>query len=69
VYRRISIPLDGTKESEHAVSVAVAIARKSGCPIDLVHVAPPPLYSTELFGAAALGYVLLAVSFTLLLIY
>ena len=55
MYRRISIPLDGTTESQHALAVAVPIARKCGCPIDLVRVAPPALYNTELFGAAALA--------------
>lgn len=55
MYRRISIPLDGTTESQHALAVAVAIARKCGCPIDLVRVAPPALYNTELFGAAPLA--------------
>ena len=55
VYRRISIPLDGTTESQQALAVAVAIARKCGCPIDLLRVAPPALYNTELYGAAALA--------------
>ena len=55
MYRGICVPLDGTTESEYALSPALAIARKSDCPVDLVHVAFPAAYGTELYGAATLN--------------
>jgi nucleotide-binding universal stress UspA family protein len=41
MYRRVTVPLDGTVESRHALPWALTIARKANCPIDLVHVAFP----------------------------
>jgi nucleotide-binding universal stress UspA family protein len=38
--RQIVVPLDGTLEAEHALPYAIAIARRSGASICLVHVLP-----------------------------
>lgn len=41
-YRRITVPLDGTRESEYALRWAADIARRTRCPVDLVHVVTLP---------------------------
>src|SRR6516162_9744475 len=46
MYRTLLVPLDGSPFAEHALPVALAIARRSGAAIHLVNVASP------LFGAA-----------------
>ena len=52
MYRHIAVPLDGTRESHTALHWAVTIARIAGCPINLVTVAFPPVYGSELYGAS-----------------
>jgi len=52
MYRRIAVPLDGTKTSQTALHWAVTIARRADCPIELVTVAYPPVHGSELYGAA-----------------
>jgi nucleotide-binding universal stress UspA family protein len=54
MYRRISVPLDGTPESRHALGMAVSLAQTANSTIELVHVAFPPVYGTELYGVAVL---------------
>lgn len=54
MYRRITVPLDGTWTSRQALPWAQTIAREAGCPIDLVRVAFPAALGTELYGAAVL---------------
>jgi nucleotide-binding universal stress UspA family protein len=54
VYTLITVPLDGRKFSEQALPLAVSIARKADCPIQLVRVAQPPALGTELSGAVVL---------------
>jgi nucleotide-binding universal stress UspA family protein len=54
MYRRIAVALDATAESQFALQWAVTIARRANCPLELVHVAFPPAYGTELYGAAVL---------------
>jgi nucleotide-binding universal stress UspA family protein len=46
----IIVPLDGSSFGEHALPYALAISKKAGLPIHLVHVhiTPMPVYSTEL---------------------
>jgi nucleotide-binding universal stress UspA family protein len=55
MYRHIAVPLDGTRESHTALHWAVTIARIAACPINLVTVAFPPVYGTELYGASVVG--------------
>lgn len=55
MYRHIAVPLDGTREGHAALHWAVTIARVAACPISLVTVAFPPVYGTELYGAAVVG--------------
>lgn len=55
MYRRIAVPLDATVESRQALRWAVTLARAANCPLDLVHVAFPPVYGTELYGATVLN--------------
>jgi nucleotide-binding universal stress UspA family protein len=55
MYRHIAVPLDGTRESHTALHWAVTIARAAVCPINLVTVAFPPVYGTELYGASVVG--------------
>jgi nucleotide-binding universal stress UspA family protein len=52
MYRRIAVPLDGTVASHQAIPWAVAIAREANCPIELIHVAFPPVVGAELYAAA-----------------
>lgn len=52
MYRHIAVPLDGTRESHTALHWALTVARLADCSIDLVTVAYPPAYGTELYGAA-----------------
>jgi nucleotide-binding universal stress UspA family protein len=54
MYRRISVPIDDSIESEQALSLATTIARRADCPIDLVHIVVPPVAGSELYGAAVL---------------
>src|SRR5688500_1323429 len=56
MYRRISVPIDDSIESEQALSLATTIARRADCPIDLVHIVVPPVAGSEseLYGGAAL---------------
>lgn len=54
MYRLISVPLDGTAESRHALPMAIHIAKRTGSTIELIHVAFPPIVGTELYGAAVL---------------
>ena len=55
MYRHIAVPLDGTRESHTALHWAVTIARGAACPINLVTVAFPPVYGSELYGASIVG--------------
>ena len=55
MYRRIAVPLDGTSQGLEALSLAVAIARQVGCPIDLVRVAFPTAYGNELYDVTLRG--------------
>jgi len=55
MYRRVAVPLDGSKESEQALRWAVTIARQSGCSLELLHAMFPPLASTELAGTPLLA--------------
>jgi nucleotide-binding universal stress UspA family protein len=55
MYRQIAVPVDATIESLRAVAVAVAIARRAGCPIELMRVAFPPTPGNELYALATLG--------------
>lgn len=55
MFRRISVPLDGTTESLDALSLAVGIARQAGCPVELVRVAFPTTNGHELYDATLLG--------------
>jgi nucleotide-binding universal stress UspA family protein len=53
MYRNILVPLDGSPFGEHALPLAVTLARKHGAALHLAHVLPPlaSLYSeTALFG-------------------
>lgn len=43
VYRRILVPLDGTKGAERAIPVAARLARAAGGAIVFVRVVPPPV--------------------------
>ena len=54
MYRLITVPLDGTPFSEHALPAAAALARLAGCRVELVRVVIPPASGTELAGAALL---------------
>ena len=54
MYKLISVPIDRSTESRHALPMAVRIAQRANCPIELVHVAFPPALATELYGAAVL---------------
>ena len=54
MYRRISVPVDGTSHSMQALSLAVGIARQAACPVELVRVAYPTTYGNELY-AVTLG--------------
>lgn len=47
-YRSLLVPLDGSPFSEHAIPMALAIARRSGASVRLVHVHVPPVSSFEL---------------------
>jgi nucleotide-binding universal stress UspA family protein len=55
MYRHIAVPLDGTRESHTALHWAVTIARVAACPVNLVTVAFPPVYGSELYGASVAG--------------
>src|SRR4051812_39758565 len=46
MYRSIMVPLDESVFSEHALPLALSIARRSGADVHLVqvHIAPSPLY-------------------------
>jgi nucleotide-binding universal stress UspA family protein len=54
MYKLISVPLDQSAESRHALPMAVHIAKRADCPIELVNVAFPAAVGTELYGAAVL---------------
>lgn len=41
MYRKVMVPLDGTTFAEHALPLALSIARHSGAELHLVAVAPP----------------------------
>jgi len=41
MYRKIMVPLDGTTFAEHALPLALSIARRSGAELHLVAVSPP----------------------------
>ena len=49
-YRRITVPLDATRESEQALRWALHIARRAHCVVDLVHVVTIPPAAPELYG-------------------
>jgi nucleotide-binding universal stress UspA family protein len=51
MYRLITVPLDGTAESEHALPWALALARVAGCEIELVHAASRGAHGRELYPA------------------
>ena len=42
MFRTILTPLDGSTFGEHALPLALAIARRSGAGLRLLHVVPPP---------------------------
>lgn len=42
MYRSIMVPLDGSPFGEHALPIAISIARRTGAAIQLVHVRVPP---------------------------
>jgi nucleotide-binding universal stress UspA family protein len=42
MYRTLMVPLDGSAFGEHALPLALMIARRSGATVNLVHVAVPP---------------------------
>ena len=48
MYRRISVPLDGTSHSLEALNLAIGIARQADCPVELVTVALVKQYDNEL---------------------
>jgi nucleotide-binding universal stress UspA family protein len=54
VYSRIGVPLDGTAEGDEALPWAVGIARRAGCPIEVVRVIVRPTPGPELYGAAVI---------------
>lgn len=41
MYRSIFVPLDGSSFSEHALPVAMVLARRSGAALHVIHVQPP----------------------------
>ena len=47
MYQKILVPLDGTTFGEHALPVALAIARRVGAEVEIAHVhgAAAPLYA------------------------
>jgi nucleotide-binding universal stress UspA family protein len=45
MYRSILVPLDGAAFGEHALPLALALARRSGATVRLVHVCPAPQQS------------------------
>jgi nucleotide-binding universal stress UspA family protein len=51
MYRRIAVPLDSTPESRSALPWAVTLARKADCPLELINVALPRVYGTDLYTA------------------
>ena len=42
MYRTILVPLDGSAFGEHALPLALGIARRSGAAVQLIHVCTPP---------------------------
>ena len=54
MYNRIAVPLDDTSESHQALGLAIRIAQKAGCPIDLVEVGFAATSDTELHALATL---------------
>jgi len=48
--QRILVPLDGSHFAEHAIPLAVSIARRAGATVELVSVSPPPFSSTHMRG-------------------
>ena len=52
MYRHITVPLDGTSESLEALDLAVHIAQQAGCPVELVRIAFPTGYDSELYDVA-----------------
>jgi nucleotide-binding universal stress UspA family protein len=55
MYRRIAVALEPGPESRDALRWAIAIARKADSPLDLLRVAVPPIYGTDLYAAAVLS--------------
>jgi nucleotide-binding universal stress UspA family protein len=45
MYRVVMVPLDGSAFSEHALPLALGIARRAGASVRLVHVCEPPALS------------------------
>ena len=52
MYRRISVPLDGTIESLEALSPAITIAQRAGSLVELASVSHPSIHGDELYEAA-----------------
>lgn len=48
--KRILVPLDGSHFAEHAIPLAVSIAKRAGATVVLVSVSPPPFSSTHVRG-------------------
>lgn len=48
--RRVLVPLDGSHFAEHAIPLAIAIARRAEAVIELVSVSPPPFSSDHVRG-------------------
>ena len=54
MYRTILVPLDGSVFGEHALPLALGIARRSSATVQLVHVCTPPPYANLADGLPAL---------------
>jgi nucleotide-binding universal stress UspA family protein len=55
MYRRVAVALDTSPESRYALRWAMTIARRANCPLELVRVAVPDVYGTELYTKAVLS--------------
>src|SRR4051812_27757341 len=55
MYHRIVVPLDGSSFGEHALPYAVAIARRTGAGLVLVHVHTPLIYASAAVALAPYG--------------
>jgi nucleotide-binding universal stress UspA family protein len=60
MFNRILVPVDGSAPSQHALEMAMGLARTSGAPLRLVHVVDQAAYWTGYDPAGAAGGHLLA---------